>query len=75
MHGNVWESVQDRYGASYYSQSPGIDPPGPISGSFRVLRGGSWDDDSSYCRASDRAGGAPGSAGFGRYGFRAARTP
>jgi len=40
--GNVWEWVQDWYGITYYSQSPGSDPKGPSSGEFRVARGGSW---------------------------------
>jgi formylglycine-generating enzyme required for sulfatase activity len=74
MHGNVWEWVQDWYGGSYYSQSPGIDPPGPISGSQRVLRGGSWFGSSGNCRASSRIGVAPGSDDVS-IGFRAARTP
>ena len=43
MHGNVLEWCSDWYDEKYYARSPGSDPKGPDSGSFRVLRGGSWD--------------------------------
>ena len=41
-HGNVFEWCHDYYEEDYYQQSPTNDPQGPESGSFRVLRGGSW---------------------------------
>jgi len=74
MHGNVWEWVQDWYNSNYYAQSPSVDPPGPINGWDRVLRGGSWGGISKYCRASNRGGSFP-SDDDGSFGFRAARTP
>jgi formylglycine-generating enzyme required for sulfatase activity len=40
--GNVYEWVNDWYDEKYYKGSPSQDPPGPASGSLRVLRGGSW---------------------------------
>ena len=42
MLGNVWQWTADYYADGYYGQSPGSDPPGPSSGEWRVLRGGSW---------------------------------
>jgi formylglycine-generating enzyme required for sulfatase activity len=56
MLGNVWEWTADIYGAypdSSYQQ-PLLDPVGPASGSYRVLRGGSWIDDALICRSAFR---------------------
>ena len=42
MAGNVWEWVNDWYQSNYYSISPGSNPLGPGTGTYRVLRGGSF---------------------------------
>lgn len=42
MAGNVAEWVQDWYLESYYSDSPYINPLGPETGIYKVLRGGCW---------------------------------
>jgi formylglycine-generating enzyme required for sulfatase activity len=54
MHGNVQEWVSDWFAQDYYSQSPCQDPPGPASGSLRVLRGGNWGTAAVTCRSASR---------------------
>ncbi|MBT3891005.1 MAG: SUMF1/EgtB/PvdO family nonheme iron enzyme, partial [Planctomycetaceae bacterium] len=54
IHGNVSEWCYDYYGKDYYKLPPKVDPKGPVSGSFRVLRGGSWDGDSRLSRSANR---------------------
>jgi formylglycine-generating enzyme required for sulfatase activity len=54
MHGNVFEWCHDYYEENYYKQSPAQDPPGPTSGSFRVLRGGSWINHTRFTRSANR---------------------
>jgi formylglycine-generating enzyme required for sulfatase activity/sugar lactone lactonase YvrE len=59
MAGNVWEWVNDWYDSNYYSVSPGTNPPGPASGSFRVLRGGVFFYGWGYERTAERYYGIP----------------
>jgi formylglycine-generating enzyme required for sulfatase activity len=54
MIGNIWEWVGDRYGETYYANSPSADPTGPSSGDYRVVRGCGWDGDAWGCRSAHR---------------------
>jgi len=69
MAGNVFEWCWDGYDGSYYASSPARDAKGPVSGSFRVLRGGSWYARAYYCRSASRYRGTPDSTDY-YYGFR-----
>ena len=52
MSGNVWEWCNDWYGS--YTSASQTNPTGPISGSHRVFRGGSWVNIARGCRVSLR---------------------
>jgi formylglycine-generating enzyme required for sulfatase activity len=60
MHGNVLEWCSDWKDKNYYASSPSSDPRGPDSGSFRVLRGGSWSSVPRDVRCADRDSITPG---------------
>ena len=48
MSGNAAEWCSDWYDVDYYSRSRSENPEGPPSGTYRVIRGGSW-----YSRARE----------------------
>ena len=69
MAGSAWEWVADWYAADYYSGSPGRNPPGPVSGQERVMRGGSWGTRLDYVRSAYRDRSDP-TTTYNHVGFR-----
>ncbi|HOZ37142.1 MAG TPA: SUMF1/EgtB/PvdO family nonheme iron enzyme [Anaerolineaceae bacterium] len=78
MAGNVWEWVSDWWSETYYSSSPYSNPQGPVSGTYKVLRGGSWyrtwDDDWFGLRTAVRLIGNPDGGSVFDIGFRCASS-
>ncbi|KPA15221.1 serine/threonine protein kinase [Candidatus Magnetomorum sp. HK-1] len=62
MHGNVYEWCNDWY--SSYPTSAVVDPLGPETGSYRMIRGGYWFVIARYCRSSFRIKESPDKKGY-----------
>jgi Tol biopolymer transport system component/L-ascorbate metabolism protein UlaG (beta-lactamase superfamily)/putative intracellular protease/amidase len=71
MAGNVWEWVTDLYGP--YPAEAQTNPKGPVSGSERILRGGSWGYLPAFSRAAHRYP-VPPTANYLAVGFRCAAS-
>lgn len=74
LSGNLWEWTHDYYSRDYYSKSPRTNPPGPESGSKKVIRGGSWYSKFSCLRTSKRSS-LPPSDSYTIVGFRLVLEP
>ena len=74
MAGNVGEWVADWLDEDYYSRADYENPTGPVTGTYRVLRDGSWFGDVRGLRVSGRSRGNPDDrSNF--VGFRCLRLP
>jgi iron(II)-dependent oxidoreductase len=73
MAGNVAEWVQDWFGFDYYAYMPERNPPGPTSGRYKSVRGGSWKSNQIMLRTATRGGSAPDQRSA-TIGFRCAKS-
>jgi formylglycine-generating enzyme required for sulfatase activity len=71
MTGNVWEWCQDWFGD--YGKGIAQNPPGPSTGSYRVIRGGGGNSAAPDCRVASR-GYTTGGRGL-HLGFRLVLVP
>lgn len=73
MAGNAAEWVEDWFGIDYYATMPDRNPRGPISGRYKVVRGGSWKSEPVMLRTATRSG-ASRDRRAATIGFRCARS-
>ncbi len=73
MAGNAAEWVEDWFGIDYYATMPDRNPRGPISGRYKVVRGGSWKSAPVMLRSATRSGASP-DRRAATIGFRCARS-
>ena len=60
LHGNVWEWCEDHYSSNYqFNPNNGTAYYARMKNQYRVVRGGSWSLNSSYCRCARRSSYAP----------------
>ena len=73
MHGNVYEWCLDWFDLNNETAAK-TDPVGSTTGSYRMIRGGSWGDDATYCRSAYRSAYYPSGSSY-YFGFRVLCLP
>ncbi|HEY4051749.1 MAG TPA: formylglycine-generating enzyme family protein [Acidobacteriaceae bacterium] len=74
--GNIWEWCADWFHADFSARSAAHDPPGPITGHAKVMKGGSFLCHASYCnryRVAARTSNTPDSSAS-NIGFRCVKV-
>jgi len=75
MTGNTWEWCADWFHPTFHREAGRVNPTGPMNGTARVMRGGSYLCHHSYCnryRVAARSSNTPDSS-TGNLGFRCVR--